>query len=87
MTIFFFISFQIPISYPCLYGLDDCNGNRKIYTITLTSISMNSTLSSKYFKCSRTTCSLSSLTYTVSVVPGNFLSSNVLDHSDISSNK
>ncbi|XP_076106493.1 uncharacterized protein LOC143075083 isoform X1 [Mytilus galloprovincialis] len=59
----------IPISYPCLYGLDDCDGDRKIYTITLTSISMNSTLSSKYFKCSRTTCSLSSLTYTVSVVP------------------
>ncbi|OPL33274.1 hypothetical protein AM593_03264, partial [Mytilus galloprovincialis] len=26
----------IPISYPCLYGLDDCNGDRKIYTITLT---------------------------------------------------
>ncbi|XP_052084358.1 uncharacterized protein LOC127721612 isoform X2 [Mytilus californianus] len=59
----------IPVAYPCLYGLDDCGGDKKIYTITLTSITMNSTYYSKYFKCSHSTCSLSSLTYTVSVVP------------------
>ncbi|CAG2218876.1 unnamed protein product [Mytilus edulis] len=59
----------IPISYPCLYGLDDCGDDRKIYTITLTTITMNSPFYSKYFKCSNVTCLLSSLTYTVSVVP------------------
>ncbi|XP_063434385.1 uncharacterized protein LOC134715811 [Mytilus trossulus] len=59
----------IPISYPCLYGLDDCGYDRKIYAITLTTITMNSSSYSKYFKCSNVTCLLSSLTYTVSVVP------------------
>ncbi|CAC5407750.1 unnamed protein product [Mytilus coruscus] len=59
----------IPVAYPCLYGLDDCGGDKKIYNITLTSITMNTTFYSKYFKCSPSTCLLSSLTYTVSVVP------------------
>ncbi|CAC5407747.1 unnamed protein product [Mytilus coruscus] len=59
---------QIVNTYPCLYGLDDCRYKEKIYSITLTSIAMNTTFYSKYFKCNPSTCSMNSLTYTVSVV-------------------
>ncbi|XP_063434255.1 uncharacterized protein LOC134715743 [Mytilus trossulus] len=56
-------------NYPCLYGLDDCGYKKKIYTITLTSIAMNTSSYQKYFKCGPSNCWMSSLTYTVSVVP------------------
>ncbi|CAG2191844.1 unnamed protein product [Mytilus edulis] len=60
---------QIVNTYPCLYGLDDCSYEKKIYSITLSSIAMNTSVYSEYFKCAPSTCSMTSLTYTVSVVP------------------
>ncbi|XP_076089766.1 uncharacterized protein LOC143060897 [Mytilus galloprovincialis] len=60
---------QIVNTYPCLYGLDDCSYEKKIYSITLSSIAMKTSVYSEYFKCASSTCSMTSLTYTVSVVP------------------
>lgn len=64
--------FQVVKTYPCLYGLDDCSYKKKIYSITLTSIAMNTSTYQEHFKCGPSNCSMTSLTYTVSVVPGNF---------------
>ena len=56
-----------------MFGLDDCGYPEKVYSITLTSLVMN-TAGINYnldlFKCRPDTCGNCSVTYTISVYPG-----------------